>query len=576
MKKLFTSMFAMATLLTASAQMASGVQARVYAYNLQQNQTTLDDGVNTYTITFQTNCAASEGAKVYLLNEDGETVYEVAATAIDNTQKSWSATVDVYVLQDMGYTPEAGDYNWSVEVSAPAVESLTELHDTNSADFFVYRSFGVCVDKSPESEYFGRAYVVNQYAWSGTFTATRTRNVSCGMYAYSADLTPENDGNAYTCDILSGETISGTSPADMCISEDGRLFVAVTDATKYGVYYINPKDFSYSNVFAGTTINTDIYGATALFDADNNRITSLRSGITTMGYGENTTLMVSETIDLFYTANTDENDKNLSLYTCPMNFFEIGTDNTWNSVPSYTLAKTSSSLKTSGGANVVLNRGITSFDGTKNGFWAVQSNRRFASTSSKVNSVTNSTYTMSATNPYLFYYSNKTGKVESTDFDNLPNASPALAVNDELGLVAYTLSGTANPIVKKYTENEDGTISIIATVSDYDLKSQMGNKADAMDFDYAGNLYAVTSGSEKFRVYALPDALVGENKRVTPAKSNLLISLTENDITTGIVEVGVDADAAVEYYNLQGVKVENPSNGIFIKKQGNKTTKVVL
>ncbi len=44
----------------------------------------------------------------------------------------------------------------------------------------------------------------------------------------------------------------------------------------------------------------------------------------------------------------------------------------------------------------------------------------------------------------------------------------------------------------------------------------------------------------------------------------------------GIEEIGVDANAPVEYYNLQGVKVANPENGIFIKKQGNKTTKVVL
>ena len=35
-------------------------------------------------------------------------------------------------------------------------------------------------------------------------------------------------------------------------------------------------------------------------------------------------------------------------------------------------------------------------------------------------------------------------------------------------------------------------------------------------------------------------------------------------------------NAAVEYYNLQGVKVANAENGLFIKKQGNKATKVVL
>ena len=36
------------------------------------------------------------------------------------------------------------------------------------------------------------------------------------------------------------------------------------------------------------------------------------------------------------------------------------------------------------------------------------------------------------------------------------------------------------------------------------------------------------------------------------------------------------SNAAVEYYNLQGVRVANPENGIFIRKQGNKATKVVL
>lgn len=47
------------------------------------------------------------------------------------------------------------------------------------------------------------------------------------------------------------------------------------------------------------------------------------------------------------------------------------------------------------------------------------------------------------------------------------------------------------------------------------------------------------------------------------------------DQLTSIQEVGADANAPVEYYNLQGVKVENPEKGIFIKKQGSKTTKIV-
>jgi hypothetical protein len=41
--------------------------------------------------------------------------------------------------------------------------------------------------------------------------------------------------------------------------------------------------------------------------------------------------------------------------------------------------------------------------------------------------------------------------------------------------------------------------------------------------------------------------------------------------------VAVDAnDAAVEYFNLQGVRVANPQGGIFIRRQGNKVSKVVI
>lgn len=37
-----------------------------------------------------------------------------------------------------------------------------------------------------------------------------------------------------------------------------------------------------------------------------------------------------------------------------------------------------------------------------------------------------------------------------------------------------------------------------------------------------------------------------------------------------------DANAPVEFYNINGTKVANPQNGIFIRKQGNQTSKVIL
>ena len=49
----------------------------------------------------------------------------------------------------------------------------------------------------------------------------------------------------------------------------------------------------------------------------------------------------------------------------------------------------------------------------------------------------------------------------------------------------------------------------------------------------------------------------------------------EVDTATGVDEIAAE-NAPVEYYNLLGVKVANPEKGIFIKKQGNKATKVIL
>lgn len=44
---------------------------------------------------------------------------------------------------------------------------------------------------------------------------------------------------------------------------------------------------------------------------------------------------------------------------------------------------------------------------------------------------------------------------------------------------------------------------------------------------------------------------------------------------TGIEEIKAADDSAVEYYNLQGVRVDNPEKGVFIKRVGGKTTKII-
>ena len=52
----------------------------------------------------------------------------------------------------------------------------------------------------------------------------------------------------------------------------------------------------------------------------------------------------------------------------------------------------------------------------------------------------------------------------------------------------------------------------------------------------------------------------------------------DTGITSGVAKVGVDdANAPVEYYNLQGIRISRPiSSGTYIVRKGNKASKVII
>lgn len=58
--------------------------------------------------------------------------------------------------------------------------------------------------------------------------------------------------------------------------------------------------------------------------------------------------------------------------------------------------------------------------------------------------------------------------------------------------------------------------------------------------------------------------------------SKFLIELPDGDNSAIDNIVADDANAPVEYFNLQGVKVQNPENGLYIKRQGKTVEKVVI
>lgn len=89
--------------------------------------------------------------------------------------------------------------------------------------------------------------------------------------------------------------------------------------------------------------------------------------------------------------------------------------------------------------------------------------------------------------------------------------------------------------------------------------------ADAKMFKFEHTVEAETP--VKFRIY---------NNGNQFNLHDILLTKVDKSGTVGVSEVAAEAEAPAVYYNLQGVRVENPAEGLYIRVKGNKVEKVVL
>lgn len=166
-------------------------------------------------------------------------------------------------------------------------------------------------------------------------------------------------------------------------------------------------------------------------------------------------------------------------------------------------------------------------------------------------------------------------------------AEGALVTSGETGLT--TLTGFGNHkylpvaafefngkkyIVRTYTEAEVAASNGVMTfgVFDSDTKDCV---AKWLDSDYY-NMYGMGSLTaevvdDQVNIYTWAVTESGD----TPGCYAAMVKLT--DKTTGIIEIANDENVPVEYFNFQGIRVNQPAAGsIVIKKQGAKTSKFVV
>ena len=99
--------------------------------------------------------------------------------------------------------------------------------------------------------------------------------------------------------------------------------------------------------------------------------------------------------------------------------------------------------------------------------------------------------------------------------------------------------------------------------------------------DKGATIYYYLNDESEARVYSSPIEITENTSirayaQVGDYKQSNEVSAIYT-VTSGITDLGADeSEAEAEYYTLQGVRVENPESGLYIRRQGNSVTKVYI
>ena len=341
-----------------------------------------------------------------------------------------------------------------------------------------------------------------------------------GVYVYNQDYVRENE-SVYTTGV------KFNTNQGIALDMQGNVFVADNAVANSGVYRANQNDFTFSQFFEGTRTS----GVISNNGIEVGGVTSSVAFLDQKMYTYTKNATGKYVINIY-----DFTQVNMYPVTC------------WTAAPTKVIELYSG--MTADASIVPVEQGV----------WVAQTlistgNKETCPTLMFVDNEGNVTFNQGlAQNHHLLTGSAGSALAVSKD-------GKTLVVNDEEGILQFydvEWNGTTPSLTPKYTY-EHG-IGVGAK------RIQDGISVEQMTFSYAGHLIA---SGHYLGVFSIPTV---DNRCETPAMQ----TVTCGQASVAIENVDADVNAPVEYYNLQGVKVVNPSNGIFIKKQGAKATKVIL
>ena len=488
-----------------------------YALKSELNETTLK-------INYSLNANADD-VKIVIKDENG-----VEYDVIEQGAKSKGAQTAEIAVTDY----DAGKYDWEIVVDGKEKTTVEEFKA-----YRFYHPRGVDVDNNMESASFGNVYITEgQLTTSATYWSG-TRG-GLGLYAFSADMEPIQNpatGNyAFTGGWTLNQKIGTSNGADLArvrVAEDGRLFVTrMSNAGNYIMYAPTFEDLlvnnKFTSLFGGLTLDATTYKYT---NAGGTFMAASNLGFDVKGSGKDLKMVAISSNNSHWSyvyggASTDQ--------------YALGTATTLP-VPTNVAALTGKYTIAPQATNV-------DYD-DRGGIWYCQYRQ-----------------TPNDAQPGLVYIdANGTEKYK----DLVSRGGGGVRVSPDGTKIAIA-SSSADPkqfTIYGLTWSESGVPTLSREIV---ITHGIGTNVYDIAWDLAGNIYICGNSGEYLKGFSLPR----NEAFTTKAPSQYSFSVIANSIDA--ISVDNDANAPIEYYNLQGVKVENPSNGIFIKVQGKKSEKVYI
>ena len=518
-----------------------GAIKRMNPYTCQLSHAVSADGKS---ITFSYYLNATADSINVMVDADGDGVFEddeVAYTIKSPSSKLTRATEMISVTIPFtefnaqiprGKGPRGTGYNWALRANRAAYSSPTHAYPADWGRMVFNKPRGLAINNNYENDYFGTIYVTESRTGTVPSNADGSKtnyDKGEGLYIYKSDLeqykhtnntnscfTGDSNGNGsnsnYSNLDWSTESNDDSAPFRVCVGSDGVAFIndnraTIPDANKdIVIWQASPAHTHHGN-------NRFMYAL-----KHSNKILFPQGGkhprvfsMVTMGEGNNEKLYVMNAYKRVVTVV--ENGTDIYNYYPILTRYNIGTyGNQLGDVEKDTLAKEKNwymrtrdgyqcHLKFNNNEYPIANATTTMVAGVHNDLWIAQRRAGWDPVPSLVHVKFSGTEGKTLTCDYVIAEGVNDTILSINPDNGAPCPYGAIALNTDGTMLAIASAGNINVMDVTYDANRTPTLTRNATKS---VALVSGKSCNALAFDRANNLYAVSEDKHQFYIFAMP------------------------------------------------------------------------